>query len=71
MKYTNVFATPEEIEEIKGLLAKLGTQGADAIYEKLQKRIHVLALKHGLPDIKGFYGMKTSSGEFLTYYDAE
>jgi len=78
-KRTGIFATSDEISEIKELhaaaklagftAARFGPQGADAAYEKMQKRVHELALEHDLPDTEGFYGIDVSNGEFLTYYD--
>ena len=78
MKDTGVFATKEELEQLlrlanqgwrpgermfgfssAALIAK-GHKTADA-----QVVCHELALKHGLPEIEGRYGI-THDGEFVT-----
>jgi hypothetical protein len=34
-------------------------------WESVYKRIHAKALEHGLPEIKGYYGLNTKTREFL------
>lgn len=74
MKYTGVKATEEETEECLKLVIKASTTpmimthvsgGPSAwAWEATRKRCHELALAHGLPEIKGYYGM-TGDGEFV------
>jgi len=79
MTYTKVFATEEEIEELTALLKKaqstpsMALSTADALggrdfasmaWIRLRKQLHACALKHGLPEIEGYYGM-TMDGEFV------
>ena len=78
MTSTGIFATKEEIKEVQRLAERAsrtpcilivsGTNrhdvAADA-WQECSKKCHELALKHGLPETKGFYGM-TEEGEFVT-----
>lgn len=80
MKATGVFATAEEIAELKTLASRaartpvMALSVADGIagrgfaataHKRAQQRCHELALAHGLPEIKGFYGAKLDDGEFV------
>ncbi len=74
---TGVKATPEELAELKRL-ARMGWRPGDrvmvfSILEGInrdqatvdaRKVCHRLALKHGLPEIPGYYGIK-KDGEFV------
>ena len=66
MKRTNIFATKEEIESIKTAQSVSGMflTGGQPMGEPL-KEAHRLALKHGLPKIRGYYGIDLRNGEFL------
>lgn len=77
-KATGICATLDEITEAKRLANKVpqifsGLHGPNAQEiadpggaKRLtaQEYVHQCALKHGLPEIKGFYGM-SGDGEFL------
>lgn len=66
---TGVFATPEEIkrmlDEQRKPMALIGGKWPEP--ERLQ---HEIALAHGLPEIKGFYGCDFRDGEFLRMKEA-
>ena len=80
MKNTGVFATKAEIKKAFEL-AKIASQTpafgltsqqvlsghdfASMAWRSAQEYCHALALQKGLPEIEGFYGMK-SDGEFVT-----
>ena len=65
MKKTGVFATKEEIEHLKIQVRTSGMflPGGQPMGNP-QKECHRLALKHGLPEITGYYGI-TNEGEFV------
>lgn len=81
MKYLNIFATEEEQEDLKkdliqaqntpviafsGSHAMRGGLSGD-VWQALKEKCHKLALKHGLPEIPGFYGCDLSkNGEFVS-----
>ncbi len=80
MKKTGIFATKEEIEILqKELLQAQNTpviafssehalnKGglAGEAWQELREHCHKIALKYGLPEIQGFYGMD-EKGEFVT-----
>ena len=63
MTNTGVFATREEIEELKDIL----NTPVMMIFEPRRDArnvCHEMALKHGLPEIQGYYGIR-GSGEFV------
>lgn len=75
MEGTGVFATTEEQEELRGLLLKARTTPmiklssasrdfASIAWERVQKRCHEFALGHGLPEVRGYYGVN-EEGEFI------
>ncbi len=78
MEQTNVFATKEEMEDLRNLAAR-GWQAGDVMMVTsvmqgitkdkntidAEKMCHSLALSHGLPAIKGYYGI-TEKGEFIS-----
>jgi hypothetical protein len=37
-------------------------------WSRLNRRVHELALAHGLAEQEGFYGLDPASGEFLSQY---
>ena len=73
---TDKFATPEQIEELKGLLKtanempvmKLSMASPDfsaGARERMFKQVHKYALETGLPEIEGYYGCDLETGEFV------
>jgi len=78
-KYTNtgVKATKKEVAQIIKLYKKaeatpvISVSGmgfnsfAGRAWDALREATHKLALKHGLPEIPGFYGLNTQTREFL------
>ncbi len=67
MKYTGVFATPEEVEELSNVRNNpVMLVGRVQTGNERQEAAHALALKHGLPEIPGFYGIDLGTGEFVT-----
>jgi hypothetical protein len=74
MKRTGVFATDEEKQEIielhkaacKTPAILVGSMDiAGNAWERLIKRVHAVALAHGLPEIPGYYGFDGVNGEFV------
>jgi len=76
---TGVYATEDDVRELKVLADKAydtpvmamtvadglaGRDFASLARERLFKACHQLALKHGLPEIRGYYGLH-ASGEFV------
>lgn len=63
MRKTGEFATAEEMAELHFII----NTPVMMIFEprpNIQKVCHAMALKHGLPEIQGYYGI-TYSGEFV------
>lgn len=77
LKLTGVFVTDEEMANLRALAAQ-GWRPGDAIMVHslaaglmridAVKFCHALALKHGLPEVKGYYGIN-EAGEFVTTTD--
>lgn len=79
MIHTKVFATKDEIEDLRSL-ARAGWMPGDRMFvtsvihgiTKDQKTIdakkacHKVALSHGLPEIEGYYGI-CENGEFVNF----
>lgn len=78
MKKTNVFATKEELSDLKRLAISGWSPGDIMIVSSVMEGIakdqktvdakkvcHKLALKYGLPEIPGYYGI-SNDGEFIT-----
>ena len=79
MENTGVFATKEEIKKAFKLATEashtpvIAFSGEHAMrgglsgkaWRDAKEYCHAMALKHGLPEIKGFYGMR-KDGEFVT-----
>ena len=63
MKKTGVFATAAEVAELKGI-ANLPVMKIFEPRPNIQKVCHAMALKHGLPETPGYYGIN-NDGEFL------
>lgn len=61
---TGVFATPDEVSRMKAEfsmpVARIG-----GTWPTPERTMHGLALAHGLPEIKGFYGCDFRDGEFI------
>ena len=75
MKNMDVFATEEELADIKDRAEK--AQGIPYIWAEgpptdpwhsVREKIHEYALAHRLPDTQGFYGIHLETGEFLSRY---
>ena len=79
MKYTGIYATDEEKKQaleaakhaattpviaLSSAHAMRGGMSGDA-WQRAKELCHKFALKHDLPEIKGFYGM-TEDGEFVS-----
>lgn len=75
MTYTKVFATAEEIAALKAPhpYMVIGTRVdkeapggfSPNVTESVLEHCHRLALRHGLPEIDGYYGCDLSTGEFV------
>ena len=71
---TGVMASKEEIEEVRSLSAivfakqmlssRFGPEAADMANERMYKRLHEIALGHGLQEIEGYYGLD-AEGQFV------
>lgn len=66
MKRLGVFATKEQLEDLKGLqgapyLVFAGREPRDPL-----KTAHRYALEQGLPEIEGYYGCDLETGEFVS-----
>lgn len=66
---TGVLATPEEVETMQEAYAIPLMVIADRI-PRPEKTVHAIALAHGLPEIRGFYGCDFRDGEFIREQDA-
>lgn len=81
MKRMNLFATPDELQEIVEMVntartapvmalssaaALSGNDFSSLAWKEARKLIHETAMKHGLPDTPGFYGIDQENGEFLS-----
>lgn len=66
MKYTGVIATKEEIQQMKDAANQPYIMIGGHWPESPQKVCHEIALKHGLPEIPGYYGCDLRTGEFVT-----
>lgn len=64
MKKTSVFATKEEIESLKAMINAPVLMFGETGPSSPQEECHRLALKHGLPEITGRYGIV--AGEFVS-----
>lgn len=75
MTYLGVFATPEEIEDMKqpvpymvfGTVKDANEPGgySPVTQRSPQEKCHAYALAHGLPEFSGFYGCDLTTGEFV------
>lgn len=77
MKNTGTFATKEELETLRNITRRGWMNGDRVMVFSIQEGIdrdnatysakeacHQVALKHGLPEIEGFYGIR-DDGEFV------
>ena len=79
-KPTKVFISKKGLKELRKLLIAaenmpmIATSSADALsgndwasqaWDYFYLRCYKLALKNGLPNIKGYYGINIATGEFL------
>jgi hypothetical protein len=69
MKRTNVFATKDEIDSLKKPVRYMVFSGVEP--ESPLEKCHRMALSHGLPEIKGYYGCDLRTGEFVSAEDSE
>lgn len=65
MKRTGIKATPEEVETLKSVAATQVMMIGGVGPLDPAKFTHEIALRHGLPEIPGFYGCDLATGEFL------
>ena len=66
MIYTSVFATNDEIERMKHAVSMPFIKIGDRWPKSAQEVAHEFALKHGLPEIPGYYGCDLRTGEFIS-----
>lgn len=62
---TGVFATEEEIQRLKNACNTPYIMVGGHWPRSPQVIAHELALKHGLPEIAGYYGCDLQNGEFV------
>ncbi len=67
---TGVYATPEEIEVMKGERA-LPVARIGGMWPSPERTMHAYAIAHGLPEIRGFYGCDFRDGEFIRVKDED
>ena len=66
MNYTGTFATPDQLESLKGAMNQpLIALNAGMPRDPL-KLSHEYAIEQGLPEIKGYYGCDVRTGEFVS-----
>ena len=75
MNPTGIYATEAEIEEVKNIVARaqicgmtaarFGPQRHDDLMREASVKAHAIALKHGLPEVQGFYGLD-ATGQFVS-----
>lgn len=63
--YTGVFATEKEIKQLKDACNTPYIMIGGHWPKNPQVIVHELALKHGLPEIPGYYGCDLKTGEFI------
>ncbi len=66
MKYTGVFATQDEVQMLKDALNPPYMMIGGYWPDSPQQVAHRIALKHDLPEIKGYYGCDLRTGEFVS-----
>ena len=67
MKRTNVFADKKEIEYIKSRqnAPVMLVGGVDTSRPTALEAAYKAAIKHGLPEVTGYYGIDLITGEFV------
>jgi len=65
MERLKVFATEKEIQTMKDAMKMPYIKIGDYWTETPQEVCHKIALSHGLPEIKGYYGCDLITGEFV------
>lgn len=65
MEKTGVFATEQEAEELRGLLGTPLIMVGGRFPPNPQAECHRIALGHGLPEVRGYYGVDLETLEFL------
>lgn len=65
MKRTGTFATSQEIEIIKSIQSTPLVALNAGMPQSALEVAHNMALSHGLPEVKGYYGIDLINGEFL------
>lgn len=65
MKRTGIKATDEEIASLKTAASTSGMMIGGVAPRDPAALAHEIALRHGLPEIPGFYGCDLATGEFL------
>jgi endonuclease V-like protein UPF0215 family len=66
VKRTGVFATADEIERMKAAARMPYMVVGGVPPESAAQVAHRLALRHGLPEIPGYYGCDLRTGEFVS-----
>lgn len=66
MKYLGVFATKKEIQQLKDTCNQPYIMLGGHWPKSPQEVAHQIALKHGLPEITGYYGCDLRTGEFVS-----
>lgn len=66
---TGVYATADEIKSMKNEHAKPVAR-IGGVWPEPEKLTHRIALAHGLPEIRGYYGCDFRDGEFIREKDA-
>ena len=62
---TGVFATDAEIELLEGAMNAPLLLVGGTLPESPAMMAHAYALRHGLPEVSGYYGVDLQTGEFL------
>lgn len=65
MEHTGKFLTKDEIEHVKHAATMPALRIGESFPETAQEVCHRFALKHGLPEISGYYGCDLRTGEIV------
>jgi hypothetical protein len=66
MRGTGVYATDDQIEQMKAAMNMPAIMVGGVTPRTPQQVCHAIALENGLPEIEGYYGCDLSTKEFLT-----
>jgi hypothetical protein len=66
VKYLGVFATKDEIQQMKNACNMPYIRVGGHWSESPEEVAHRIALKHDLPEIEGYYGCDLRTGEFVS-----